>query len=123
MKGEKKKKKRLGKVQLRILYKFYLPKNKGGINNTNTRIIKQYGGNSIYPALRSLQKHGYVRSGFYEGRKGEFYGEVYSITSEGRKVFVKNMEGKSYLEIKETLYHKNIRKPKVFWKLKKGHIL
>lgn len=106
--------KKLGNVQLRILYKLYLPENMGGINNSPSNIIKQYGGGSVYSALKSLEKQKYINSRF----KGDTWGHVYFITPEGKKVFKENMENKSYFEIKKILYHKNIKKPKIFWNYK-----
>ncbi len=106
--------KKLGNVQLRILYKLYLPENEGGINYTPSNTIKKYGGRSIYPALKSLEKQKYINSVY----KGNVFGTVYFITSEGKKVFRENMENKSYFEIKKILYHENIKKPKIFWNYK-----
>ncbi|KKN30020.1 hypothetical protein LCGC14_0838370 [marine sediment metagenome] len=103
--------KKLGKVQLKILYMLYLPENEGGINYAPSRIINNYGGSAIYSALKSLEKQKYINSVY----KNDFWGIVYFITSEGKKVFRENMENKSYSEIKKIL---NIKKPEIFWKYK-----
>ncbi len=113
----RKKTKKLGKVQLRILYKLYLPENMGGINRSPSSVINNYGGNAVYPALKSLKKQGYINSGYYKGAKGKIWGKVYHITHEGQNTFKENMKNKSHIEIREKLYHKKyIKNPKIFWK-------
>jgi len=100
--------KKLGLIQLRILYWLYVPSDMGGIGYTPINIINKCIKVQTYSSLKSLCKQGYVGI----AHSDIFHKEVYFITDNGKDIFEKNIKGLWKREIKQLL---NVKQLIVCW--------